>query len=91
MNLVWFDNTGWRETGRELRVGPFDSRLFVFFVIYFFNISWLFFWLAIIAMLIGYGLSYTGYTMPNALRRIRVLIGGKKRYAVHYWRQRKWD
>lgn len=86
---IWMQNTNWRESGRSVRVGPFDGRLMVFIIIWIFFPSWFLFYLAVTAIVFFYGLEYFGYTLPNAWRKISVYISGNKKNGVHYWRQKK--
>ena len=89
MGLEWQQNPGWRETGRQVKVGPLDGRLMLFFTLFFLYPSWILFWLCILAAGFFYGLEYVGYTLPNAKRKIFSFLAGKKRSGVHYWRQNK--
>lgn len=86
---IWMRVTTWRETGRHVKVGPLDGRLMLFVVLLLLFPSWILLFLTISAMLFFYVLEYMGYTLPKALRKILVIIAGKKRFGVHYWRQRK--
>lgn len=86
---IWMQETKWRETGRQVKVGPLDGRLMIFLVLLALFPSMYLLILALSAMLFFYVLEYMGYTMPNALRKIHTIIAGKKRAAVHYWRQNK--
>lgn len=86
---IWMQDTKWRETGRQVKVGPLDGRLMIFVVILPMFPSMYLLMLTIAAMLFFYALEYVGYTMPNALRKIHTVIAGKKRAAIHYWRQNK--
>lgn len=86
---VWKQMPAWRETGRQVKVGPLDGRLMLFFVLWLLFPSFMLLGIAFLAMLFFYGLEYIGYTLPNAVRKAMVLIAGKKRNGVHYWRQNK--
>ncbi len=86
---VWMQNTTWRESGRQVKVGPLDGRLMIFVVLLALFPSKILLFITIAAMLFFYALEYIGYTMPNALRKMHSLIAGKKRNGVHYWRQNK--
>lgn len=88
-SLIWMENTRWRESGRQVKVGPLDGRLMIFIVIFFLSPSFFLLYLAIAAMLFFYALEYMGYTLPNALRKLGVLCSGKRKNGVHYWRQHK--
>lgn len=89
MALEWKANPVWRESGRQVKIGPLDARLLIFFVLFFLHISWLTFFVIIAGMLFFYGLEYFGYSLPNSFRKIRILISGNLKYGVHYWRQNK--
>ena len=86
---IWMQNTTWRETGRQVRLGPFDGRLMVFVVLFALFPGFKLFILTVFAMLFFYALEYLGYTLPNAYRKISVVIAGRKRNGIHYWRQGK--
>lgn len=86
---VWMQNTTWRESGRQVKVGPLDGRLMIFVVLLALFPSKILLFITIAAMLFFYALEYIGYTMPNALRKMHSLIAGKKRNGVQYWRQNK--
>jgi hypothetical protein len=88
-NPIWLENTQWRETGRQVKVGPLDGRLMIFVVLLMLFPSKILFAITISAILFFYGLEYIGYTLPNAYRKLSVIIAGKKRNGVHYWRQGK--
>lgn len=88
-DLIWMENTRWRETGRQVKVGPLDGRLMIFIVIFFLSPSYFLLYLALAAMLFFYALEYMGYTLPNALRKMSVLASGRRKNGVHYWRQHK--
>lgn len=79
----------WRDTGRRVRFFGFDGRLTIFLVIFAVHISYFTLGLAIFAMGVFYVLEYKGYSLSNALRKIGVLIVGKSRPAVHWWRRRR--
>lgn len=88
-SLIWKQLPQWRETGRQVKVGPLDGRLMLFFVVLLLFPSFMLLGLCFVAVIFFYGLEYIGYTLPNAFRKISVLIAGKKRNGVHYWRQNK--
>ena len=48
MGLEWQQNPGWRETGRQVKVGPLDGRLMLFFTLFFLYPSWILFWLCVL-------------------------------------------
>lgn len=86
---VWLQNTSWRESGRQVKVGPLDGRLMIFLVLFFLSPSFFLLYLSIIALLFFYYLDYIGYTLPNALRKFSVIVSGKKKLGVHYWRRKR--
>lgn len=86
---VWLQNTSWRESGRSVKVGPLDGRLMIFIIIYFFKPSYFLLGLAVVAIIFFYTLDYMGYTLPNALRKFSVMMSGRKKNGVHYWRKKK--
>jgi hypothetical protein len=86
---IWMNNTQWRETGRQVKVGPLDGRLMLFFILLvLFPSMWLLM-ITLSALVFFYGLDYIGYTLPNAFRKLLVIIVGKHKNGVHYWRQHK--
>lgn len=87
--VAWMFTTAYRDTGRQVKVGPLDGRLMLFlvFLIAFPSLKALY--ACLVALAFFWLLDYKGYTLPNAFRRISVAIAGKKRYAIHYWRQKK--
>lgn len=89
IKLPWMATTIYRDTGRTVKVGPLDGRLMIFVILLALFPSMLLFYLWIASMAFFWYLDYKGYTLPNAVRRIKVLIAGKKRFATHYWRQKK--
>lgn len=86
---IWMQNTTWRESGRQVKIGPLDGRLTVFIVLLALFPSKTLLMLTFGAMGVFYGLEYIGYTMPNAIRKGQALLAGKKRFSMHYWRQNK--
>lgn len=86
---AWMQNTNWRDSGRQVKIGPFDGRLTLFLLVFFLFPGKISLIIAVIAFLVFYGLEYIGYTLPNAMRKIMSLIAGKRRNGVHYWRQHK--
>ena len=82
---IWMQITNWRESGRQVRFGPLDGRLSVFLVLVLLFPGKILFLLSIVAMIFFYYLEYKGYTLPNAYRKIKVEIAGKKRNGVHLY------
>ena len=86
---IWMQNTQWRDSGRQVKVGPLDGRLMLFIVLLMLFPGYTVLALTLLAMAFFYGLDYIGYTLPNAFRKIMVLIAGKSRDGIHYWRRHK--
>lgn len=86
---IWMQNTQWRESGRQVKVGPLDGRLMLFIVLLMLFPGYTVLILTLLAMGFFYGLEYIGYTLPNAFRKIRVMMSGKRRDGIHYWRRHK--
>lgn len=84
---IWMNNTSWRESGRMVKFFIFDGRLMIFILLCIMFPKLYLFILTLIAMLFFYFLEYIGYTLPNAIRKILIIISGKKKNGVHYWRQ----
>jgi hypothetical protein len=88
---IWMVNTQWRDSGRMVLVGPFDGRLTIFLVLLLLFPGLKMLGLSLFAMLFFYILQYMGYTLPNAYRKILIVISGKTKNGVHYWRQRRFN
>lgn len=79
----------WRETGRKVTFFGLDGRamFLLLFVLYAPRL-----WTLILALM-GIGLfvwlERRGYTVPNALRRIRIFMTGNVKRAAHRSRLRK--
>jgi hypothetical protein len=86
-NPIWQSNTNWRETGRQVRFGPLDGRLMIFVILLMLFPGKILLGITLLAIVFFYGLEYIGYTLPNAYRKMSVVIAGKKRRGVHYWRK----
>lgn len=86
---IWMGNTQWREASRQVKVGPLDGRLMLFFLVLFLFPGKILFFISLAAVLFFYGLEYFGYTLPNAFRKMRVALTGNKKLGVHYWRLHK--
>jgi hypothetical protein len=86
---IWMVDTQWRDTGRQVKVGPLDGRLMLFVILLMLFPSMILFGATLLAMAFFYGLEYIGYTLPNAYRKLKVLLSGKRKNGVHYWRQHK--
>lgn len=89
MSLLFLENTSWRESGRSVKVGPFDGRLMLPAILFLLFPSYILFYIFIATLLFFYGLQYMGYTLPNAIRKAQLVLSGKTKSGVHYWRKRK--
>lgn len=81
----------WRDTGRSLRFFGVDGRaLFLLFILIYHPRLWtlVLFGLGLASLVL---LERMGYTVPNALRRLRVLVVGRRRAAVGPVRQGRSD
>lgn len=81
------DSGAWRDSARSIRFVMFDGRLAIFLLLFIFHWKYWTFFLSIFAMIAFWFLEYKGYTIPNAYRYLQVLISGKRKLAVHRWRQ----
>lgn len=83
---VNFTGLSWRDTGRSMKFGPVDARALGLALIWMYHMR---LWTFLIGV-VGVGLlsfvEYRGYSIPNALRRISVLIMGNHRPAVSHRR-----
>lgn len=81
----------WRETGRIAKVFGIDARVMILFLLFMVHVSM---WTALLVLgsvLFFAVLAQFGYTFPNALRRLKVvLFFGNRRAAVPFWRKNKW-
>ena len=75
-------SSSWYNTGRRLRLFGVDGRVVFLFVFFLGHIRWWTFVLFVLSALALAFLDYRGYTVPNAIRRIRVLVMGPHRPAV---------
>ena len=83
----------WRETGRTVKVVWLDARaillpcLILIMYLRLWTITAAILWIvAFVAM------QFYGYSMPNFLRRMRVLLFfGRRRSATPFWKKNKWD
>lgn len=81
----------WRETGRTAKVFMVDARAMISLAAFMVHISWMTFYFVIATLLFFFILNQFGYTLPNALRRVRVLLlFGKTRPAIPFWRRQRW-
>lgn len=70
----------WRDTGRQIRfLGVVDGRAAILLMIAMYHISWWTFGIAVAGIVALVLLERKGYSIPNAFRRLRVLITGPVR------------
>lgn len=81
----------WRDTGRRVRFFTMDAYLAWFFMFLIFIPSFITLGAVLFAMIFFYALEYFGYSMPNAIRKIFVIVVGKKRRARQWWRTRNFN
>lgn len=75
-------NSMWRYTGGTVKFMFIDSRAAIFLIIFLYSISIKTFIICAIGVTVLGFLEYKGYTIPNAMRRLRVMIFGKNKEAV---------
>lgn len=71
MNLLW------RDTGKTVRFFGVDGRVAVGFVLVLVHISLWTFGLSLLLMVLFGLLERFDYSLPNAARKLRVMIGGR--------------
>ena len=69
----------WRNVGRQLRLFGVDGRSIFLILIWLYHMSWGTFWFMVIGFVTLSIIERRGYTVPNALRKIQVLIAGPHR------------
>lgn len=80
--MIEFGAVNWRDSGRALRAFGVDGRIVFLLLLFLFRIRWWTFWLLIITAIVLFVFDRMGYTIPNALRRIRVLLTAPRKPAV---------
>lgn len=81
----------WRDSGQPVKLGPIDGRatIFIFFALYSMSLKAIFLcFVGIIGLVV---LERFGYTIPNALRRLNVVVMGRHRVAVTARRRSRID
>lgn len=72
----------WRDTGKTIRFFGIDGRSVVGIAAVLLHISWATLILAV-ALMVGFAvLERFDYSLPNALRKARLIVAGKKKRAV---------
>lgn len=77
-----FSGVPWYNTGLSIRLGPVDARAAGLILLWLYHFRWWTFWFALIGCITLAAVEYKGYTIPNALRRLSVLIVGVRRPAL---------
>lgn len=72
----------WRESGRTVRFFFVDGRAMLFLLVMLYHFSLFTFGLGVLALVILAVLENYGYNIPNAFRRLRIIIFGRFRPAV---------
>lgn len=72
----------WRESGRTVKFFFVDGRATFFLLIMLYHFSLFTFGLGILSLVFLAVLENYGYNIPNALRKLRVIIFGRSRPAV---------
>ena len=69
----------WRNLGQPVRLGPFDGRALFFILLAVYHIALWTFVLCVVAVLALFLIERQGYTIPNLIRRLQVLLAGPLR------------
>jgi len=72
----------WRDTGRQIRFLGIDGRAMALLLLVLYSPAWWSLITAIIGITLLVLLERAGYTVPNALRKLGVIMVGKYRPAV---------
>lgn len=78
----------WRDNGRPIRFFGVDGRAAISILLVLAHISLVTIVLAALILVVFTGLERFDYTIPNALRKLRSLLAGKRRYATPKFRRR---
>jgi len=88
-----FSESQLRNSGLTARLGllmvSIDARAFIPILFLLFNISWVSFYIFIGSVTIFSMLEYVGYSFMVALRKLRSLIAGKKRFVQKHNSRRR--
>jgi intracellular multiplication protein IcmT len=81
----------WRETGRDPSILGIDVRAILPFLVWaIWATTWMFA-ICVFIFLFFIVIKFFGYSIPVALRRLRVLLlFGKRRNAIPFWRRIEW-
>lgn len=80
----------WRNTQKPARFFALDARVFAFIFLFIIHIRLWTLTLAVIVMLIFWGLERRGLSFESAIRALRMWIVGSRRPAVHAHSRRYW-
>jgi len=82
MSALGNQATQWRNTGKTVRFFMVDGRAMVFLLLAIYHISYWTAGLCVLGIALLTLLENKGYTLPNAARKLQILIIGKKKSAV---------
>lgn len=69
----------WSNLGMPVRLGPVDGRAVIFIVIAAYHWALWTLGLAVVGILVLFQIERMGYSVPNLIRKISVIIMGKKK------------
>lgn len=84
MNLLW------RDTGKTVRFFGVDGRAASGLVLVLLHLSFTTLIISALLMVVFSTLERFDYTLPNAARKLRIIISGKKKRAVHPFLRRRY-
>lgn len=80
----------WRDTGRPIRFFGVDGRAASGLLLVLLHISMLTLSIALVLIVTFALLERFDYTLPNAWRKLRVLVSGRKKRAKMPWSRRRY-
>lgn len=83
-------NILWRDSGKTIRFFGVDGRAAIGLIFVLVHISVITICLSIFMMLAFSTLERFDYALPNAARKFRVMISGRKKRTVHAWAKRRY-
>lgn len=91
--MKYYDHTQWRNSALSSRMGlgftSIDARAFIPILAVLLHISWTTFYIFLGAVALFSFLEYLGYSAPVAVRKLRSIIAGKRRYVQRTVARRK--
>jgi len=79
----------WRETGRKITFFGLDGRAMFLLLFVLYAPRWWTLALALLGIAVFVWLERRGYTVPNALRKMRIFLTGNVKRAAHRSRIKK--